>query len=222
MWTGGRNGSNSQPEKSQLTQRMYRIIGADGKEYGPVPLEQLKQWLTEGRLNLQSQVRPEGATDWMALGSVPEFQATPQPAFTPLLSAAAPNFESAKQQVLPPAIFILVLSALNILAGLLSLALGAAEGALAGLAENPDAAEQLESILGFAFSLPVQLLGIAIAITCLIGAIRMLSLKSHNFAMVTAILMLIPCGTCCCFLNIGAGVWALIVLGKPEVKAAFQ
>ena len=39
---------------------MYKIIGADGKEYGPVSTEQLRQWLLEGRVNSHTQVQPEG------------------------------------------------------------------------------------------------------------------------------------------------------------------
>lgn len=60
---------------------MYKIIGADGKEYGPISLDQLKQWFTEGRLNLQSKVLPEGETEWRTAAEIPELaQATPPPA----------------------------------------------------------------------------------------------------------------------------------------------
>jgi hypothetical protein len=53
---------------------MYRIIGADHREYGPVSLEQLRQWLREGRVNAQTRVRyGEGA--WQPLSSFPEVQA---------------------------------------------------------------------------------------------------------------------------------------------------
>ncbi len=38
---------------------MYKIIGADGKEYGPVTSEQVRQWITEGRANAQTKVQPE-------------------------------------------------------------------------------------------------------------------------------------------------------------------
>jgi hypothetical protein len=54
---------------------MYKIIGGDGKEYGPVTVEQLHQWVVEGRANAQSQVRHEGAADWQSLGSLPEMAA---------------------------------------------------------------------------------------------------------------------------------------------------
>jgi uncharacterized membrane protein len=52
---------------------MYRIIGADGKEYGPVTTEQLRQWITEGRSNAQTQVQSEGSIEWKPLGTLPEF-----------------------------------------------------------------------------------------------------------------------------------------------------
>jgi len=51
---------------------MYKILGGDGKEYGPVSAEQLRQWVREGRANALTQVRADGATQWQALGSLPE------------------------------------------------------------------------------------------------------------------------------------------------------
>ncbi len=54
---------------------MYKIIGADGKEYGPASVEQIRQWLHEGRANFQSKVRLENQTEWQALGALPEFAA---------------------------------------------------------------------------------------------------------------------------------------------------
>jgi hypothetical protein len=52
---------------------MYRIIGADGRQYGPVSGEQLRQWIAEGRANAQTQAFAEGATEWRPLGGLPEF-----------------------------------------------------------------------------------------------------------------------------------------------------
>ncbi len=63
---------------------MYKIIGADGKEYGPISAEQLRQWLREGRVNSQTKVKAEGAADWQLLNTLPEFAAElSPPAFTP-------------------------------------------------------------------------------------------------------------------------------------------
>ena len=52
---------------------MYRMIGADGREYGPVSAEQLRQWIGQGRANAATSVLPEGTTEWKPLGSLPEF-----------------------------------------------------------------------------------------------------------------------------------------------------
>ncbi len=52
---------------------MYKIIGADGQQYGPVSVDQMRQWLVENRLNAQTLVQPEGGQDWKPLGSYPEF-----------------------------------------------------------------------------------------------------------------------------------------------------
>ncbi|MEY2410048.1 MAG: hypothetical protein QOF48_2718 [Verrucomicrobiota bacterium] len=54
---------------------MYKILGTDNKEYGPVPVEQVRQWIVERRLNAQSLVQPEGAATWKPLSLFPEFSA---------------------------------------------------------------------------------------------------------------------------------------------------
>jgi hypothetical protein len=62
---------------------MYKIIGADGKEYGPISVEQLGQWVAEGRANAQTRVLPEGQTEWKTVAEVPELAsivAAPTPA----------------------------------------------------------------------------------------------------------------------------------------------
>ena len=55
---------------------MYKILGGDGKEYGPVSAETLHQWVAEGRANAQTQVQLEGSSAWTALGRLPEFAAS--------------------------------------------------------------------------------------------------------------------------------------------------
>jgi hypothetical protein len=52
---------------------MYKIIGADGREYGPVTADQLRQWIRDGRANAQTKAQAEGATDWKTLAELPEF-----------------------------------------------------------------------------------------------------------------------------------------------------
>lgn len=72
---------------------MYRVLGADQKEYGPVSDEQIRQWIAERRLNAQSLVMGESAVAWKPLSTYPEFAS--------LLSAQMPA--SVSQPNLPPA-----------------------------------------------------------------------------------------------------------------------
>ena len=51
---------------------MYKIFGADGKEYGPVSLEQLRQWVAQGRVNAQTRVQQAGAGEWKPAAELPE------------------------------------------------------------------------------------------------------------------------------------------------------
>ena len=58
---------------------MYRIVGKDGQQYGPVTAEQLRGWLSENRVNAQTLAQTEGTQDWKPLGSLPEFAADLKP-----------------------------------------------------------------------------------------------------------------------------------------------
>jgi TM2 domain-containing membrane protein YozV len=75
---------------------MYKIVGADGQTYGPVNADQIRRWLAENRVNAQTLVQAEGAPDWKALGSIPEFApglktVPPTIAPPPTLAARASN-----------------------------------------------------------------------------------------------------------------------------------
>lgn len=74
---------------------MFTIIGADGKEYGPVDAASITQWIAAGRANLQTKARRTGDSDWKTLAEFPEFAAPPittPPTSTPVatLPAAVP------------------------------------------------------------------------------------------------------------------------------------
>jgi hypothetical protein len=54
--------------------RMYKILGSDGYKYSPVSVEKIKQWIREDRVEQKTPVMPDGAKDWVFLGSLPEFE----------------------------------------------------------------------------------------------------------------------------------------------------
>jgi TM2 domain-containing membrane protein YozV len=65
---------------------MYRIIGADGRQYGPATADQIRQWLAEGRATAQTMAQADGG-QWQALGAFPEFAGASS---APPIAAAPP------------------------------------------------------------------------------------------------------------------------------------
>jgi TM2 domain-containing membrane protein YozV len=75
---------------------MYKIIGTDGRPYGPVNAEQIQRWAAENRVNAHTLVQVEGATDWKPLAGIPELasslkMAPPPPAPPSVYTAHASN-----------------------------------------------------------------------------------------------------------------------------------
>lgn len=75
---------------------MYRIIGIDGRQYGPVSTEQLNEWIALGRANGQTLAQADGGTDWRPLAAFPEFVNALGAKSTPL----APPFVSQPSPVI--------------------------------------------------------------------------------------------------------------------------
>jgi TM2 domain-containing membrane protein YozV len=79
---------------------MYKIIGVDGQQYGPVSSDQMRRWIAENRVRAETLVQAEGTTDWKPLSAFPEFAAeqnsvpptiTPPSAFPPSISGSNPR-----------------------------------------------------------------------------------------------------------------------------------
>ncbi len=74
---------------------MYKIIGTDGRQYGPIGADQIRQWFAEKRVNAQTLVQGDGSTEWKPLISFPEFasifQVAPPPSPTPGYNPRASN-----------------------------------------------------------------------------------------------------------------------------------
>jgi hypothetical protein len=73
----------------------YTIIGGDQKEYSLVTADDLRKWITDGRLNAQSLAKEESDTEFRPLSAFPEFadaltaKVTTPGAPPPLLAGAA-------------------------------------------------------------------------------------------------------------------------------------
>jgi len=85
---------------------MFRIIGGDQQEYGPVDIEQIKRWIAENRIDASTRIRRETEIEWGHLIDFPELaellsspaepptlKSTPtdRPTAVPLLEATQPG-----------------------------------------------------------------------------------------------------------------------------------
>jgi hypothetical protein len=68
---------------------MYKIVGADQKEYGPITADQIRQWIAEGRANAQTLARFEDGP-WKPLSTFPELVSALGPIVPPPLGAVPP------------------------------------------------------------------------------------------------------------------------------------
>jgi TM2 domain-containing membrane protein YozV len=99
---------------------MYKIIGADGQQYGPISLEQMRRWIAENRVNAQSLVQPEGAQEWKPLSTFPELApdpkstAPPGPAVPPTIGAVAPTLAARASNKIPAGICGILLGAFGV------------------------------------------------------------------------------------------------------------
>jgi uncharacterized RDD family membrane protein YckC len=74
---------------------MFYILGGDGKEYGPVSVAKIQEWMNAGRANLQTKARRPNDTEWRTLGEMPEFNGAPA------LAAAEPPVASSTLSPVP-------------------------------------------------------------------------------------------------------------------------
>ena len=67
-----------------------------------------------------------------------------------------------------------------------------------------------------------NIIGLLVGGLILFGATKMKKLESYGLAMTVSIIAMIPCISPCCIVGLPIGIWALVVLSKPEVKGAFH
>jgi len=220
---------------------MFKIIGADQKEYGPVSTAQIRQWITDGRLNANTQAQRATGGDWQPLSAFEEFADifNPAPTAAPGSEAApsappsafpsgAPIPTAAREMALSavkgPAIALIIVGALGVAYYLFN-ALMVLSGHLPAQHIPPNASPAmrnfLEGMRGPSAGI-YSLLFAAVNGFIVFGAVRMMKLQAHTLAIITCIVAMIPCASgCCCLLGLPFGIWGIMMLNKPEVKSQF-
>ena len=212
---------------------MYKIIGADQKEYGPVTADEVRKWLAEGRANGQTLVQTDGGP-WKPLASFPELAADlplSPPSSSPLPPGEPPMFapsssSDATRAVSAPAVCLMVTAVLGMLNSVVGVVLNLVGVQFPGLdlPKDPQFAEfeRFVEIFSGTVGTVSGLISLAVGAFILVGAYRMMKLRSYGLAVAASIIAMIPCVSPCCCLGLPFGIWALVVLARPAVKSAFQ
>jgi hypothetical protein len=135
------------------------------------------------------------------------------------------NSGNALQKLAGPAIGLMVTGTLSLLYGLYALVqhlMGSGQAALDQLMkdENTQAFQSFVK-LGQAAGI-FWIIGILVAGAFLIwGGLQMKQGRSWTISLVSSIVAMIPCVSCCFIVGIPIGIWALVILMKPDVKASF-
>ena len=208
----------------------YTIIGGDQKEYGSVTADDLRKWIADGRLNAQSLAKEENDTEWRPLSAFPEFadalthgSAPPPPLAAPMAGVDGGR-DVALQLVKGPVIGLKVTA----IVGLILVVAGFVFNILTlsgfhfGMQQIPDPQMQkLFNTLGGGLGIVQNIIGGIVGVVVLLGAARMQKLQNYQFALTASIVAMVPCISPCCLFGLPFGIWALVVLNKPEVKSQF-
>jgi hypothetical protein len=129
----------------------------------------------------------------------------------------------AKDRLRHPAMGLILVGVVNLVSSLLLIL-----GTLANLAKGPtrQLPEDPARLLGYqtwiVTSTISALISLIVSPLIIYGALQMLGARKYSMAKLAAILSLIPCTSLCCLLGIPAGIWALITINKPDVRAMFD
>lgn len=128
-----------------------------------------------------------------------------------------------KPNTVPPAVCLIITGALNAALGLLGVVSGIMQ--INNPADRPitgSEAERFGYYVGQSAALIAFLLSLVMAPVIIYGAAKMLNGVGYNWAKTASILAIVPFTSCCFLIGAPIGIWALVVLSKPEVKMFFE
>ena len=131
------------------------------------------------------------------------------------------NLPAVQQMVSGPAIFMMVFSIITLVVILFGLIASAIQGGAGIFGDLPPEARARLAFEGVGNIIQLTL-ALVSNTAILIGAIKMKNLRSYPWAMAASILSILSGCGCCCPIGPAGGIWAIVVLTKPGVKAAFD
>lgn len=205
-----------------------------GQQAGPVSEEEFQNLVRAGTIKADTLVWREGMANWVPYNtlSAPGTEPTaPSPLAPPAQPSLLSGFDTgsrarAEQMVSGPAICLIIVGAIGIVLSLAGLVMNLTGMTLpfmfpqGGGGMDPQVAQMMR-MFGGSMGIISGIIGIVVAAFIIYGGMQMKKLQSQGLVMGSAIVAMIPCVSPCCLIGIPIGVWALVVLNKPEVKSQF-
>jgi hypothetical protein len=139
-----------------------------------------------------------------------------------------PPNDPAREALNVPSLLFMVFGGISVLYAIFALLSSVLQGdtsaQLQPLLDNPDlppAAKKLVATMVGPGAKMINLLSMGLAAFIAFAGFQMRNLKSYGVAVAGSIVMMLPCGSCCCIITMPIGIWALVTLMKPEIKNAF-
>ena len=124
----------------------YNIIGGDQKEYGPISADVVREWITLGRVAVQTRAKVAGATEWKTLADFPEF-------YDVLKSPVPPPLAASKSASTPKLSGMAVTSLVLGILGMFSCGLTALFGLILGIIAVTKVKNSRGALTGFGIAL---------------------------------------------------------------------
>ena len=131
-----------------------------------------------------------------------------------------PNSGYALNKVKPFAITLMVTMGLMMLLVVLGIVLNLLGLGLAAQAQN-DPNMGLALMQG-TIGVVASVVGLAVGGFIMFACLKMMKLESYGMAMTATILAMIPCVSPCCIVGLPLGIWGIVILNDPQVKASFR
>jgi hypothetical protein len=121
-----------------------------------------------------------------------------------------------------PGIALMVIGILGIVLGVLILGLSMVAGSLIAMQPaGPRGPDGGAMAVNMASNVASSIGSIALGAVLTYGGLQMKNLRSKGWARAASIIAMVPCLTCCLY-GLPIGIWATVVLNKPEVASAFD
>jgi hypothetical protein len=132
------------------------------------------------------------------------------------------NPEAARGKILPPAIALIVVGGIGLVASLFNV-ITALSGAPLPVDPNaPELVKQMQQGAVGPVAIVMQSAFILVNVVIIFGGAQMARMQMRPLGITASVLAMLNIGSCCCIIGLPVGIWSLVILLMADVAAAFN